>query len=206
MVADENWQVHLIHAMEVYDIYHLAVFAESNTTHVASPRPLRYKDSNKGDLLTHSALFGPKTQVYIDYWLEDRQDLKWMDRESEQRNPIVKRWKDAGMLPEDVGIMSDADEFFSRDFLRAVQTCDFPALRPDPSCHRPKIAPSTAAYESSPYCIKKTPWFHPDVIGVNALMASGIQPNVSFPYDLTNACMESVTRRTEETRLTNTQK
>ena len=164
MIADENWQVHLIHAIEVYDIYHVAVFVESNTTHVASPRPLRYKDSNEGDLLTHSALFGPKTQVYIDYWLEDRQDLKWMDRESEQRNPIVKRWKDAGMLPEDVGIMSDADEFFSRDFLRAVQTCDFPALRPDPSCHRPKIAPSTVAYESSPYCIKKTPWFHPDVI------------------------------------------
>ena len=44
MVADENWQVHLIHAMEVYDVYHVAVFVESNTTHVASPRPLRYKD------------------------------------------------------------------------------------------------------------------------------------------------------------------
>jgi hypothetical protein len=88
-----------------------------------------------------------------------------MDRESEQRNPIVKRWKDAGMIPEDVGIMSDSDEFFSRDFLRAVQTCDFPALRPDPSCHFPSIWPETIAFESSPYCIKKLRWFHPDVIG-----------------------------------------
>ncbi|KAI2501943.1 hypothetical protein MHU86_12496 [Fragilaria crotonensis] len=165
MVADENWQVHVIHATEVYDVYHVAVFVESNTTHVASPRPLRYKDSKEGDLLRHSEMFGPKTQVYTDYWLENHPDLKWMDRESEQRNPIVQRWKEAGMLPEDVGIMSDSDEFFSREFLRAVQTCDFPALQPDPSCHYPSIWPVTIAFESSPYCIKKLRWFHPDVIG-----------------------------------------
>jgi hypothetical protein len=109
-------------------------------------------------------MFGPKTQVYIDLWLEHMPDLLWMNRESEQRNTIIKRWKDAGMQPDDVGIMSDMDEVFSRDFLRAVQTCDFPELRPDSSCHRPKIVPAALSFEMSPYCINKKPWFHPDII------------------------------------------
>ena len=164
MVADESWQVHVIHAIEVYGIYHVAVFAESNTTHVASPRPLRYKDSNEGDLLTQSGMFGPSTKVYIDYWLEDKPDLKWMNRESEQRNTIIRRWKDAGMTENDIGIMADADEFFSRDFLRAIQKCDVPTLRSEPSCHRPKVVALSISFEMSPYCIKKRNWFHPDAI------------------------------------------
>ena len=164
MVADENWQVHLIHAVEVYGIYHAAVFVKSNTTHMATPRQLRYKDSTEGDLLTRSEMFGPETQVYLDLWLEDKPELLSMNRESEQRNTIIKRWKDARMLPLDVGIMADVDEFFSRDFLRAIQTCDFPALRPDPSCKLPKIVPAATSFEISPYCIKKGKWFHPDAI------------------------------------------
>jgi hypothetical protein len=164
MIADDNWEIMLIHAIEVYDIYHVAVFIESNTTHMATPRQLRFKDSQEGDLLLRSEMFGPKTQVYLDLWLEALPDLKAMDRESEQRNTIIKRWKDAGMRPNDVGIMSDADEVVSRDFLRAVQSCDFPELRPDASCHSPKIIPSTISFESSPYCMKTIPWFHPDLI------------------------------------------
>ncbi|KAI2502662.1 hypothetical protein MHU86_11787 [Fragilaria crotonensis] len=165
MIADDHWETMLIHAIEVYDIYHVAVFVESNTTHMATPRKLRFKDSLEGDLLVRSEMFGPNTNVYLDLWLEARPDLKAMDRESEQRNTIIKRWKDAGMMPSDVGIMSDTDEVVSRDFLRAVQTCDFPELRPDPSCHSPKIIPSTISFESSPYCIKRLPWYHPDIIG-----------------------------------------
>ena len=165
MVADENWEVHLIHAIEVYDIYHVAVFVESNTTHMATPRPLRYKDSKEADQLTRSGMFGPKTNVYIDFWLEDIPDLKDMERESEQRNTIIKRWKDAGMMPEDVGLMSDADEIVSRDFLRAIQTCDFPELQPDESCKTPKITTASIPIEASPYCVNQKTWFHPDLIG-----------------------------------------
>lgn len=164
MIADDNWEVFVMHAIEVFGIYHVAAFVESNTTHMAVPRELRFKDSEEGDLLLQSGMFGPKTQVSLDLWLEDMPDLKWMNRESEQRNTIIKRWKDAGMLPEDVGIMSDIDEVFSRDFLRAVQTCDFPELQPDSSCHRPKIVPAALSFEISPFCINKKPWFHPDII------------------------------------------
>ena len=173
MVADENWQVHVIHAIEVHDVYHVAVFIESNTTHMASPRPLRYKNSNEGDLLTQSDMFGPNTHVYLDYWLEDKPDLMAMDRESEQRNTIIRRWKDAGMTENDVGIMADADEFFSRDFVRALQTCDFPALRSEQSCLKPKVVALSLSFEMSPYCIKERHWFHPDAIRGECLEGIG---------------------------------
>ena len=164
LVADENWEIHVIHAIEVYNIYHSVAFVECNTTFMATPRPLRYKDSREGDQLTRSGMFGPKTNVYIDYWLEDKPDLISMDREAEQRSTIIKRWKDAGMRPDDVGLLSDADEIVSRDFLRAVQTCDLPELQPDQSCHSPKIIPSCIPFESSPYCVNKKQWFHPDLM------------------------------------------
>ena len=165
LVADEDLEIHVIHAIEVYGIYHVAVFVESNTTFRATPKKLRFKDSKEGDQLTRSGMFGPETDVYLDFWLEDKADLLEMDRESEQRNVIIKRWKDAGMTSEDVGLLSDSDEIVSRDFLRAVQSCDFPELRPGQSCQSPKIIPLGLTFESSPYCIEQKPWYHPDFIG-----------------------------------------
>jgi hypothetical protein len=165
MVADENWEVFQMHAIEAYDVYHIAVFVESNTTHVATPRKLRFQNSKERDLLLSSKLFGRKTKAFIDFWSEDWPDLVYMDRESEQRNAIIHRWKKEGMTRDDVAIMADIDEVFSRDFLRALQTCDFPELRPDQNnCHRPKICPITLSFESSPFCLKKDDWFHPDAI------------------------------------------
>lgn len=68
------------------------------------------------------------------------------------------------MTPQDVGVLSDSDEFASRDFLRAIQSCDFPELQLDESCFAPKIIPADLIFESSPYCMKTTLWFHPDFI------------------------------------------
>lgn len=164
MISDENWEVFRMNAIEVYGVYHAAAFVESNTTHTVTPRKLRFKDSEERDLLVESGMFGTNTKIYLEYWLEDRPDLREMDRESEQRNTIVKIWKDAGMQPEDVALMADVDEVFSRDFLRAIQTCDFPELRPGQDCHKPKICPTSLSFESSPYCFKKKEWFHPDII------------------------------------------
>jgi Glycosyltransferase family 17 len=164
MVADENWEVFQMHAIEAYDVYHVAVFVESNTTHTVTPRKLRFQNSEERDQILKSRLFGPKTNVVIDFWLEDWPELTYMDRESEQRNAIIHRWKKEGMTRDDVAIMADIDEVFSRDFLRALQTCDFPEFRPEQSCHRPKICPSTMSFEGTPLCIKKKDWFHPDVI------------------------------------------
>jgi hypothetical protein len=164
LVADENWEVFRVHAIEAYDVYHVAVFIEANSTLTATPRKLRFKDSEERDLLVSSGMFGRNTQIYLDHWLEDWPELQRMDREAEQRNAIIKVWREAGMKPEDVAVVADIVEVFSRDFLRAVQTCDFPELRPGQSCQMAKICPSTISFIGSPYCIKRKEWFHPDII------------------------------------------
>lgn len=42
--------------------------------------------------------------------------------------------KDNGMQINDIGVMSDINEFFTRDFLIAAQTCDVPECHPGQSC------------------------------------------------------------------------
>lgn len=87
------------------------------------------------------------------------------DIQHTHRQAILERWKRNGMRPEDLGILADADELFSRDFLRAVQICDIPALRPNQSCKDPKVVATTLIYEASPECIvSNDKIWHPDVI------------------------------------------
>jgi hypothetical protein len=176
MVANENWEVFKIHAVETYDMYHTAVFVESNTTHMAGPRKMNFYDSLKKDILQRSGMMGKSTKVMFRYWLLGMPvpNLIYMDRESEQRNTIITGWKDAGMTEEDVGLMADIDETFSRDFLRAIQTCDFVQLRTeDKSCKAPKVIPMALSFEVSPWCLKKKEWFHPDVIAGHCVEGIG---------------------------------
>lgn len=172
MLADENMDILKINAIETYGIYHVMAFVESNTTHMATPRRMRFRDTLEADLLQQSNMFGNETQVVIDYWLEDIPGLIWMDREVEQRNTIVKIWKEAGMTERDIALMADVDEIVSRDFLRAMQVCDFPQLRflenEQPSCQTPKMVLSTVQFEGSPFCIKRHEWYHPDVMLVSS--------------------------------------
>jgi hypothetical protein len=170
MLADENMDVIKVNAIETHGIYEVMALVESNTTHMATPRKMRFRDTSEADLLHYSNMFGNQTRVIVDYWLEDMPDLIWMNREVEQRNTIVKIWKEAGMTERDVALMADLDEVVSRDFLRALQVCDFPQLRvqPDqPSCQAPKLVLSTIQFEASPFCIRQQGWFHPDVILVS---------------------------------------
>ena len=75
------------------------------------------------------------------------------DMQHTQRQGILERWKRNGMRPDDLGLLADADELFSRDFLRAVQICDMPQLKPNQGCKDAKIVASTLIYEASPECI-----------------------------------------------------
>lgn len=166
MIADEEWELLKIHAVETYNVYHVAAFVEANTTHDGSPRTVRFLgEGGKAKEVQKSQLFGNQTSViFDDVWYTDDPGLLFMDRESEQRNAIVGVWKRAGMRPNDIGVMGDVDEVFARDLLRALQHCDFPILRPGQTCQTPKLIPATIQYETSPYCVKKNRWFHPDVI------------------------------------------
>ena len=166
MLADENMEVLKMHAIEAYDIYHVAAFVESNTTHSATPRKMHFYNTDEADMLKHSQFFGRNTTVEIGYWWEDMPDLIGMDREVEQRNVITSLWRQAGMTDRDLGLMTDVDEIISRDFLRALQVCDFPSLRykSNPSCRTPITKVSNLQFESSPYCLSATQWHHPDII------------------------------------------
>jgi hypothetical protein len=174
MIADEFWDVFQVHAIEAYNVYHVVALVESNTTHAVTPRAMRFqKGSPEWKQLVEAKLFGDKTDLFIDYWLEDFKELMGMDRECTQRDTIVERWIKEGMTENDVGIMADIDEMFSRDFLRAAQVCIIPQFQPGQTCERPKVTPFTISFESSPECIKHNPWFHPDMLSGQCIQGVG---------------------------------
>ena len=101
MLANENSEVLIAHAIEVYNKYDVIALVESNTTHFHTPRAMNYPpNSYAARTLLDSDLFGSatNTKLYIDYWLEDEPLLTHMHREQEQRNTIWKRWVAAGMV------------------------------------------------------------------------------------------------------------
>jgi hypothetical protein len=101
----------------------------------------------------------------VDFFFNDTLNVYPMLRDRIQRKMIIERWKKNGMKPDDLGIVADVDETWSRDFLRAAQTCDIPTFRPDQDCREPKLVAQTLIYESSPECIwRDRRWYHPDMI------------------------------------------
>ena len=99
----------------------------------------------------------------LDYYVTlDSNMMDDLNIEYFQREGAMHRWKLNGMRPDDVAIISDLDETFSRDFLRALQICDVPQFRPGQDCKAPKMIASALIFESSPECIwKKRKFFHP---------------------------------------------
>jgi hypothetical protein len=165
LIADESWELINILATEVYNVYHVVALVESNTTHTITPRKMRFHGNTELEhFLRSGAMFGNQTRFMLDYFMEHMPRVTYLNRDYEQMTPVVKMWKDAGMTVDDVGIIADLDEVPSRDFLRALQVCDFPQFRPGQDCQYPKICLHTTQFESSPQCIKTREWYHPDII------------------------------------------
>ena len=166
LIADDSWHTLAAIAMESYGIYTAVVFVESNRTQTGDARTLRFVNGTVDhQVLAESNLFGPNTAVHMDqFFFEGEIDGGGLIREHRQRDAIFKLWKQAGMTDEDVGVLSDADETPSRDFLRAIQICDIPQLRvQDQNCHSPKLVVSSMVFEGSPECMTVTrKWMHPD--------------------------------------------
>ena len=102
-------------------------------------------------------------QVSVDYYITSREKTgDTVLHEKLQKEGITNRWRINGMRPDDVAIIGDADETFTRDFLRALQICDVPQFRKNQSCHSPKLIASTLVMQSSSECITKgRRWHHP---------------------------------------------
>jgi len=173
LIADDSWAAIEAVAAEGYGLYHTVSFVESNSSLDGSPRKPRFlTGSENWKRLTNGTLYGPTTHVHVDYWSrpdkiihEPWGDIHGLLDENIQRDMIVKRWKMNGMKPDDIGIVQDTDETFTRDFLIALQTCDIKLFRSGQDCKYPKINGYTLIFESSPSCIwSRRKWFHPDVI------------------------------------------
>ena len=167
MVADDSYDVIRMHAAEIYGLYDVVALVESNTTHTGKRRVLRFAPGTEGYDLIQSGIFGPHTKVFLDLYLDNAFGAIEMDREEIQRQNILKRWKKAGMREDDVGLMADMDETFTRDFLHAVIACDIPMFRPGQNCLTPRVFAWSLVFESSPECVSKDMrwlWYHPDVM------------------------------------------
>ena len=169
ILGEDSMEV--LHAIgsEVYNLFHTVSFVEGNTAHNLAPRKWRYYDPNTPSerLNTLYQMYGPQTKVSVDYYNTSVTNLNGNELliDNLQREGITLRWQINGMRDDDIAIMKDADETFTRDFLRAMQICDIVEFRPSQDCKSPKIVASTVVFESSPNCpTKDRRWHHPDAI------------------------------------------
>jgi hypothetical protein len=180
MIADDSFHSIGIHAIESYGVYTHAAFVESNRTHTYSgnrthtysERKMRFLPGLNNLTLLQSVMLGPMSSVTVDYYMVNEKG-NWTDEfakngiigQQVHRNEALHRWRKDGMRPDDLGIMMDVDEMFTRDFLRALQICDVPEFRPNQTCRKPKILASGITFEASPECLKvEHRIWHPDVI------------------------------------------
>lgn len=169
LVAAESWELFEIVAAETYGIYEGFVLVESNRTQNFSARNLTHYNKKEKHEEIIEKMFGiPPQNTKIRLYVNEDPKLINLPREHAQRNDIVNGWKDLGMQPDDVAILSDMDEVLTRDFLRAIQVCsvideiDYSSHKCQPD--KMGLRAVTQVYESSPECITEhRKWFHPSV-------------------------------------------
>lgn len=172
LMASEPWELFDIVGAETYAIFSGVVMVEANRTQNFSVRNFTRLHHQK----TFQGIFGVDN-VQIRAFVNEDPKLIHMNREQMQRAEILKGWKDLGMQPEDIGLLSDADEIFTRDYLRAVQTCD--GIAPlDYHKHRCQpsngLRASTLVFETSPECVTdRRSWFLPNMFNGHCIEEIG---------------------------------
>ena len=80
-----------------------------------------------------------------------------------QSGIIIKRWKQNGMTHEDFGYLSDVDEVYTRDYIRAMQICDVKEFDTHNHCKDARISAKAVVFEGGPACRVLRTWNHPDL-------------------------------------------
>jgi hypothetical protein len=167
LIADDSWHAIGFGAMESYGIYSALALVESNRTPMFYERKLRFGTDSDNVQKLQSGIYGPDTRVTVDYHVDENSGIVGLIRDMMPREMILHRWKQSGMQADDIGLVMDLDEMFSRDFLRAAQICDVPSFRLDEQdCRRVKLISRALVFEVSPECIRGNNlyWGHPDMI------------------------------------------
>ena len=86
------------------------------------------------------------------------------------------------MTKHDIGYLSDTDELFSRDFLRAMQICDVPQFTSSGKeghnhCAAPKVYGLVSIFEGSPDCVSAEEIYHPALMIGECIEGIGDQDN-----------------------------
>ena len=172
LIADESTELLEIASAESKDLYHGIALVEGNRTQNRSPRPFRHLEGKP----TLQQMFGAQ-DIRIKAYINEDLTVKDLNRENFARQRIIEGWKEMGMTENDLGIVSDIDESFTRDFLWALKTCKLPQLdHKFHDCHykHVKLSAVTQVFEGSPECVtEKRVWFHPDVISGHCLELIG---------------------------------
>lgn len=168
-IADDTWHIIATQAIETYGLFDTVAFVESNRTSMGNPRSLRFDDGsdNKKQLMN---MFGEDVNVSVDYYINEDEGqsdrVVSLEREHAQRALILERWRRNGMTQYDIGYLSDTDELFSRDFLRAMQICNVPQFRSEGinghlNCAQPKVYGLVTIFEGCPDCVSAEEIYHP---------------------------------------------
>ena len=120
LMAEEPWELLEIMATETRGIFDAMVFVESNRTQSFAPR--NWKRTSLQQERHLADMFD--TRVTVRKYVNENASMIGLERENHQRGAIVEGWKELGMQPDDLGYIADTDETMTRDFLRAIQTCD----------------------------------------------------------------------------------
>ena len=153
MITNEPWELLEIVGAEVYGVFHAMVLVESNRTQTLHPRG--FKRLQHAHVIRD--MFGCHNLQMRPFFNENPR-IREMTREQMQRDEILRGWIEMGMGPDDIGYLADLDESFTREFLRAAQTCDADILDYEANhCHR-KIHSTARVFEGSPDCVAGRSW------------------------------------------------
>jgi hypothetical protein len=163
ILEDEPWELLEILASESYGTFEAMVFLEPSRDHYAQPRTsLRLAAT-----AVLQQMFGIANIRVIPH-VNDDTSITGDLRADTAREDIVKAWKDMGMTVDDVGYMSNIDDIFARDYIRAIQHCELPEMKYDlHHClhNRVKVFANNQVYETSPECVSRTKKYeHPSMM------------------------------------------
>jgi hypothetical protein len=167
LIANEPWELFEITGAEMYGLFSGMVFVEGNRTQNFSPRKA-VRQSHGPAMAQIFGVSPDRVQLRLRV-NEDpdrfRHDVdQYLSREQWQRQDILNGWKELGMEPDDLGYLTDSDEIFTRDFMRALQYCD--KIRhldyPRGRCKHTETGLKAAVlvFESSPECVTKDRWWY----------------------------------------------
>jgi hypothetical protein len=116
LLADDSFEVLNAVSTEIYNIFHTISFIESNVTHNLSPRNMRFHDENgpNENMYKLYQMYGRDTKVSVDYYSSHMKGGHDLLRDFVQREGNNFRWKMNGMRADDIAIVGDTDETFTR--------------------------------------------------------------------------------------------